>query len=147
MPITVLRFYEIIPDAQKMNFQDSLVDVMIEVAGNYIDPRDHFCRMLSGKSLEYALCLMAAHLLALQKSREAEDNPGDAQGGFVQSASIGDVSVTKATIPTRDAWDWWLAQTPYGQSLLALLSVVSVGGTSVGGLAENSAFRKAGGVF
>ena len=124
-----------------------VTEAMFDVACLYIDPKDFCGRMLTGKSLDYAINLMTAHLLMLQKQRLEEDNPGDAQGGFINSAKIGDVEVTKETIPTRDRWQWWLGQTPYGQALLALLSVVSVGGTSVGGLEEREGFRKIGGVF
>lgn len=147
MEIPIARFRALVPELSEVTYPDPKVEVALEVAGFYIDPVDCWYRMLHGKSLEYALCLMAAHLLALQKQREDETNPGDAQGGFVQSASIGDVSVTKATIPAKDTWDWWLLQTPFGTALQALLQVVSVGGTFIGGLPETAAFRKVGGVF
>lgn len=127
---------------------DDTIDMWLEVATYYVDPIDYCCRMLRGKQLEFAIYLMAAHLYSLFKQRKDEgDNPGDAQGGFIQSASIGDVSVTKASLPAKDTWDWWLQSTPYGQQLQSLLQVASVGGLSVGGLPERQGFRKIGGLF
>ena len=150
MAITYLGFRNFFPEFLTGGTvpPEPIIEMFLEVATYYIDPRDSQCRMLNGKSLEYAIYLMAAHLYSLQLQRAEEgSNPGEAQGGFVQSASIGDVSVTKASLPSKDTWEWWLQQTPYGQQLLSLLLAVSVGGTFVGGLPETSAFRKAGGVF
>lgn len=101
---------------------------------------------LQGAQLQLALNQMTAHLLTLG-SQAATGQPGTSQGGFEVSASIGEISVAKLAPPAKDAWDWWLYQTMYGQALMALLSVIAVGGLSVGGLDERSSFRKAGGVF
>lgn len=151
MDITYLGFREKFPEFFAVTGEEPpqpVVEMWLEVATFYVDPIDYSCRMLTGKKLEYAIYLMAAHLYSLFIQRKDEgDNPGDAQGGFIQAASIGDVSVTKASLPAKDTWDWWLQQTPYGQALLALLSVVSVGGLSVGGLPEREGFRKVGGLF
>jgi hypothetical protein len=128
-----------------------VIEMFLEVAAYYVDPCDFPGRMLTGKSLQYAVYLMTAHLYSLFQQRKAEADeggtPGDAQGGWIQSASVGDVSVTKASLPAKDTWEFWLNSTPYGMLLLALLQGVSVGGLSVGGLPERSAFRKVYGVF
>lgn len=128
-----------------------LIEMLIEISKSYIDPYDYRCRMLSGRSLRYAILLMAAHLYSLYQQRMQTvcegGNAGDDQGGFIQSASVGDVSVAKANLPAKDMWDWWLAQTPYGQQLLALLKVSGVGGLTIGGLPEREGFRKVDGVF
>lgn len=108
------------------------------------------CAMLSGDDAALALNMMTGHILALWKMNAdsaAGGNPGSEQGGFETSASIGEISVSKLAPPVKGAWDWWLAQTPYGQMLWAFLSVMSVGGLSVGGLPEREGFRKVGGVF
>lgn len=152
MEITYTGFREKFPEFYKVagNVEppEPVVNMWLEVATFYIDPCDYSCRMLTGKSLQYAIYLMAAHLYSLFLQRQSEtENPGDAQGGWIQSASVGDVSVTKASLPAKDTWDWWLQQTPYGQALLSLLSIASVGGISVGGLPEREGFRKVGGLF
>lgn len=131
-------------------YPTELIQLIYGVAQIYIVPGGSFCRMLNGASLDYALMCMTAHLLYLHMQRVgAGDDAGGESVGFVQSASIGDVSVTKAAIPAADQWEYWLNGTPYGQALLALLQGVSVGGLYVGGNAvpERTAFRKAGGVF
>lgn len=137
-----------IPTMTEALYSDGTVTVFWDIATDYIDnTHDNPCMMLNGKRLAYALNLMTAHLLAINKSMLDSDDANSEQGGFITSASIGDVSVTKAEIPSTDVWSWWLGQTPFGQQLMALLSIAAVGGTSVGGLDERSGFRKAGGVF
>lgn len=120
------------------------------VASDYISTKDSQCNMLNGASLQLALDLMCAHLTTLfnadANNAAAGESPGQAVG-IETSASIGAVSVSNLPPPVKDAWDYWLNQTSYGQQLLALLKIKSVGGFSVGGLPERQAFRKSGGVF
>ena len=97
-------------------------------------------------ALALVLNQMTAHLLTLGK-QALEGAPGSNQGGFDVSASIGEISVQKLAPPAKDAWDWWLYQTQYGQAVMALLSTLAVGGLSVGGINERNSFRKAGGIF
>lgn len=88
------------------------------------------------------LQLMVAHLLTLGRQAQA--------GGVVAQvtgASVDKVSVSIAAAPSRDAWGYWLALTPYGLQLMALLKVCSAGGLFVGGRSERAAFRSVGGVF
>jgi Protein of unknown function (DUF4054) len=103
------------------------------------------CAVLQGNSLQAALNYMTAHLMVLSQQQAAA--PGAAVGGVEISSSIGEVSVSRMAPPAKDAWDFWLYQTSYGQALMALLKVLSVGGFSVGGLPEREGFRKIGGVF
>lgn len=98
--------------------------------------------ILSGKSRQHALNLMAAHLAKLSNTVQAGGSTG-----VVQSATEGSVSVSLVAPPIRTGWQSWLAGTPYGMQLWALLSIKSVGGYHVGGSFERQAFRKAGGVF
>lgn len=93
----------------------------------------------------YAVQLMLAHLLRLSAMVALAGAEGAV--GVLTGATIDKVSITLAPPPARGAWGHWLAQTPYGQQLVAFLSAASVGGFYVGGNAERSAFRKAGGVF
>jgi hypothetical protein len=87
--------------------------------------------------------LMVAHILLLG-SRNAS---GGGVAGIVTSATIDKVSVSLQTLQTTSDFNLWLAQTPYGLQLLALLSKCSSGGAYVGGRAERAAFRSAGGRF
>jgi hypothetical protein len=103
---------------------------------------------LNGNNAAAALNYMTAHLYALSLAQTSSgQTPGSVQGGYEVSATIDKISVQTMAPPADNMWKWWLSQTPYGQALAALLSVLSVGGTSVGGLPERQAFRKVGGVI
>jgi hypothetical protein len=67
--------------------------------------------------------------------------------GVMTGATEGTVSVSLQAPPAKDAFSWWLATTPYGAQLRALLLARSAGGFYVGGLPERAAFRKVGGIF
>ena len=97
---------------------------------------------LSGKTYDYALNLMMAHLI--YTSGKAAENNGS---GMVSSASEGSVSVSFATPTTKNGWEFWLASSPYGLQLWVLLKQLGSGGQVVGGLPERAAVRKVGGVF
>lgn len=149
---TAAKFREAFPEfSDKNKFPDIQIELYLEMAGVHIDPHNSHCRMLKGKRLFLAVLMMAAHLLSLALAAAAKSavgkNPGSAQGGFTQSAAIGDVSVTKQAVPAASMWDWWLASTPYGQQLKALLHVASVGGVYIGGSPELNNFRGPTGSF
>ena len=128
-------------------YPSELLDAYFDMAQVFISVTDSPFNMLNGKSLALALNYMTAHLLTLGLQASAAANVIGNQGGYETSSTIGDISVTKLAPPTKDAWGFWLVQTPYGQALQALLSVIGVGGTMVGGLPERTGFRKVGGVF
>ena len=89
-----------------------------------------------------ALNLMAAHLLTLQDTVNAGE-----VAGIVTASSIDMISVTLKEPPAANQWQWFLNLTPYGQQLLALLTVRSSGGFYIGGLPERSGFRRVYGGF
>lgn len=70
-----------------------------------------------------ALNDMTAHLLQLNTMAAT-----GRQAGIVTAAGVGAVNVSLQPPPEVNQWQWWLNQTPYGQMLLALLEVVTVGG-------------------
>jgi hypothetical protein len=70
-----------------------------------------------------ALNLMTAHLVFLASLIASGNTPGVMTG-----ATIDKISVTLEPPPSSNNWQYWLNQSPYGQQLLALLSVASVGG-------------------
>lgn len=85
---------------------------------------------------------MTAHLTQLSTMAAA----GQATG-VGQSATVGAVSVSMVPPPIKSGFQYWLASTPYGMQLWALLNVKGAGGLYVGGLPEKTAFRKVGGIF
>ena len=66
---------------------------------------------------------MTAHLLALSVMIASGNTPG-----VMVAATIDKISITLEPPPAPNAWQYWLQTTPYGQQLLALLQVASVGG-------------------
>lgn len=136
-------------------FSDLKLGVFYDMAQQFIDSTDSPCRVLNGSQLALALQYMTAHLLYIAIQSESSD-PDDVEGGsggggdsggFITSATIGEISVSKLAPPSKDGWDWWLNSSPYGSGLLALLQMLAAGGLSYGGLPEREGFRKIGGVF
>ncbi len=125
------------------------------IASDFISTGDCPCNILNNGSLQFAYDLMTAHiatLLAVPAGGSSGGGGGSSEvpgggSGVVTSASIGAVSVSMMQPPAKDMWQFWFAQTPYGQQLLALLQIKGVGGLYVGGLPERLGFRKVGGVF
>lgn len=94
------------------------------------------------KQLQLAADLMCAHLAA---SFSLINN--GIPSVVVQGTTEGSVSVSLVPPVIKSAYGWWLATTPYGAQLRALLRTVANVGLYVGGLPEGSGFRKIGGVF
>lgn len=112
-----------------------------DIAINYISDVNY--GFLRDSSRVLALNYMTAHIAKL--NLQLEVNPSSVIGQ-VQGATIDKVTVTLTPPPNPNQFSWWLGLTPYGQMLLALLQVKSVGGMYVGGLPERAAFRKVGGI-
>lgn len=92
--------------------------------------------------LQLALDLMAAHLAASYTLINA-----GIPSVVVVGSTEGTVSVSMMPPPAKSAFGYWLATTPYGTQLRALLKAVANVGFYVGGLPERAAFRKVGGAF
>ena len=135
--------------ADPAKWPEQMLSAYWDMGAEFISVESCPCRILRGSTLQMALDLMCAHIATLMNpDADASGEGGSASGGgLVTSASIGAVSVSIAQPPASDMWGYWMAQTPYGQSLLALLKLKGVGGIYVGGLPERAAFRKVGGVF
>jgi len=91
---------------------------------------------------QYANDLMCAHLLYINTAVLNGQNTG-----VVTGAAEGTVNVTFMPPPVKSAFQYWLASSPYGQQLRALLRVVAGVGMYVGGSPEQQGYRKIGGVF
>lgn len=122
--------------ASTVLYPDALIQAQADKAPCFLSAGGCACDTLQ-------MQLMVAHLLTLATRAAA-----GAQGaGPVTSASIDKVAVTIATPPTSDAYSYWLAITPYGVQLAALLARCAAGGIYIGGLPERAAFRSVGGIF
>ena len=77
-----------------------------------------------------AACLVVAHYLTVYEMPE-ESTAGSAgnSGGIVNSASVGDVSVSMQAKPINDMFEDFMASTVYGRDFLAWLA--SIGGVSL----------------
>ncbi|QQO38565.1 hypothetical protein [Pseudomonas phage TH15] len=147
------KFRTLFPEfADQAAYPDVRLQMYFDIACEFISDRDSPYRILNGKALEACLYLLTAHLLSLstmqvQGAAGGGVTAGGTQGGFITSATVGEVSVAKLAPPAKNGWQWWLSGTPYGQELWALLSVKAVGGFYIGGLPERQGFRKVGGTF
>lgn len=120
-------------------FPTSVLQMWFGVATDYISANNW--GYLRDASRQQALYLMTAHLQYIQDAINAD---GDAPG-IVTMAKVDKVEVQLKPPPSNTPWSYWLGQSPYGQALLALLSVTSVGGMWIGGRPELAAFRRVGG--
>ena len=122
-------------------FPDLTLQAYWDTANNYITNASQtlLCGGMTDAQLKLALYLMTAHIAAISVLIAAGQTPG-----IVTSATIDKVSVTTQPPPVQDQFQWWLSLTPYGQQLLALLTVQSVGGFYVGGAPEIAGLRRAG---
>lgn len=123
-----------------IKYPDELLERTFSNSDCYIDNYNY--GWLSGDCRYKALTLMTAHLLHLASFIPINQVPG-----LMQGATIDKISVSLTPPPLPNQFQWWVALTPYGQQLLAMLQVKSVGGFYIGGLPEKSAFRKVGGIF
>lgn len=124
-------------------FPDLYLDAQWTAATGYIGSYDG-C-LLAGARLQQALNLMTAHLVQLNVIIA---NGGQTPTvGVLQSATVDKVTVSNVPPPATNGWKYWLATTPYGLQLWALLQMASAGGLYIGGSTERRAFRKAGGRF
>lgn len=127
--------------ADPLKYPDATLQMWWTMAIQYITDYDN-C-LIEGDTLQLALNLMTAHLA---QSFTMLAN-GNTSPGVVTGATEGSVSISMAPPPTKNMWQYWLATTPYGQQLLALLQTLVAGGFTIGGLPETSGFRRVGGVF
>ena len=123
-------------------YPDGVITLYFSTAADYIDSDDTDVTFLSSAQRVLALYQLSAHLLELGNMA--------AQGvdvGPIEESKVDKVQVKLAQRPASTMWEWWLSSTPYGKMLLALLNVAVAGGAYFGGSCEQSAFRKAGGVW
>lgn len=105
------------------------------VATNFISKCPMGCVTVSQQTL--GLYLMTAHIAKLMTNAATGQS-----SGIVTSATVEDVTVAIQPPPETTQYQWWLNQTPYGQMLLALFQVETVGGFYAGGSLDLAAFRR-----
>ena len=93
--------------------------------------------ILNNASRQRALNLMTAHLGKIQIFNSEGEVPG-----IITQSQVDKVQVQLEPPPLPNQFQWWLGTTVYGQQLLALLQIRSVGGFySPAGQPVLSAFR------
>lgn len=119
-------------------FPDALLQMNFTNGTSYIQNKN--AGWLNGVNRYQALTLMTAHLTQIGVIIANNQVPN-----LINGATIDKVSVTLTPPPVPNQWQWWLNTTAYGQQLLALLQVNSVGGVYVGGTLDRLSFRQIGG--
>lgn len=123
-------------------YPDTLLSRFWIMGSAFISPNNGNSRVLTQAQAQLCNDLMCAHLL---KSRDML-NSGQVTAP-VTGATEGTVSMQLMPPPAKSAFGYWLATTPYGAELRALLGVIAGVGFYVGGLPEKSALRRVGGYF
>lgn len=141
--LDITKFRKMFPAfADAVKWPDELIQVYWAQAKCMMDDQCYSGCLPCGECTEIHMYMLLAHLLALHLNTVRGK-----QGGFVNSSTVDKVTVSKVAPPVVDMFDWWMSQTPYGQQLLTILLIDSVGGFSVGGLPERQGFRKIYGSF
>ena len=129
------------PAYKDAGLTQALMQSYWNIAINYVSNVGNF-GSLQGDSRQYALNLMVAHLTYLSGLIAAGQVPG-----LMQNATIDKVTVGLTPPPLKNQFQWWLSLTPYGQQLLALLQVNSVGGFYIGGSPVRASFGYGRGIW
>lgn len=102
-------------------FPTSTLQMYWNAASTYISTNNS--GMLNNVSRQRALNLMTAHIAKIQIFNSEGEVPG-----IVTQAQINKVQVQLEPPPLPNQFQWWLGTTVYGQELLAMLQIRSVGG-------------------
>lgn len=114
--------------ANSVTYPVTSVQVFWDTATAYVGNSTGGCytgKMTAAQQM-LALNQMTAHLLCLSDLISSGNTPGVVVGGTVDK-----VSVTLEPPPAPNQWQYWLQTSPYGQQLLSLLQIASVGGLYV----------------
>lgn len=131
--------------ANPMTYPESAIESYWIMALNYISNVGNY-GSLQGAQRQYALNLFIAHMIYLSfLIGTGNPNTGSQVPGLMQTATIDKVSVGLTPPPLPNQFQWFLNQTPWGQQLLALLQMNSVGGFYIGGQGAVAAFGYQGG--
>lgn len=127
-----------------MTFPDATLQAFFDTATAYVTPEEGVPGCWPGgwtlAQQTLGINLMTAHIGFMFNSA-ATNQPT----GIMVSASIDKIRVEVKPPPIQNGsmFQWWLAQSPYGAQLLALLGVLAAGGRYIGGSPERSGFASA----
>jgi hypothetical protein len=131
--------------ANPVKYPEVLMQSYWDIAINYMSNVGN-CGSLQGSMRQYGLNCFVAHLTFL--AGIIASGAGNSQvPGMMQNATIDKVTVGLTPPPIPNQFQWWLGLTPYGQMLLALLQINSVGGFYIGGQGAVAAFGYQGGNY
>ncbi len=111
--------------ANTTKYSDELLESYWDIAIEYVSNKNG-CILKNG-SRAYAINCMTAHITQLSQL------PPGGSGTVIVMAVEGDIKVQLTPPPSTTAFEWWCNTTRYGQQLLALLYVRSVGGMYIAG--------------
>ena len=138
-------FRELFPAfASPTTYPDAMLNGWFDFATSYITDYNNgsYSTFMTVKQQTQALYLLTAHIGDLTQQILAGDSTG-----VLTSATIDKVTVANMPPPVKNGWQFWLATTPYGLQLWALLKRMAGAGFYVGGLPERRGFRKVYGTF
>jgi len=139
--LDIATFRTLFPEfASATTYPDVLITQNWDIATVYVSNEDYGWMATAQRTR--ALNLLTAHVTSISTMISNGEDPQ-----IVTSSSIDKISVTAQPPIIQNQFHYWLALTPYGKELLALLKMASVCGMYVGGRAERAAFRKVGGSF
>lgn len=118
-------------------FTTDFLRLMWDNAVSFVSDQSGGCYILQMTEAQQTLALnyMTAHLVYISRIAETGQNTG-----VMTSATIDKISVAVMPPPATNNWRYWLNQSPYGQQLLSLLEIASVGGGYYGGYPVIGAF-------
>lgn len=120
--------------ASQTDYPDAFIASAIKRAGWYVSTKAG--QAIPDETRIAMLESMSAHLLFLahqQMGGGASGSSASGSTGQLASASIGGVSVAIVAPRNRDAQEYWLNQSRYGQEYLALLASLGGGAILYGG--------------
>tara|TARA_R110001606_G_scaffold141321_2_gene280501 strand:- start:27369 stop:27785 length:417 start_codon:yes stop_codon:yes gene_type:complete len=94
---------------------------------------------LNESRLKYVLYIMTAHIIQIGVDTASN---GGGSAGIVSSTSIDKISVSFEDRLNNTAFQYFLNKTIYGEEILALFSLWSVGGYYVGGSNATLGFKR-----
>jgi hypothetical protein len=122
-----------------VKYPEAILQAFWDSATNYISNKSTFGVLVEEKR-QYALNLMTAHLVYISGLIASGTVPY-----LMQNSTIDKITVGLTPPELKNQFQWWLSVSPYGQQLLALLQILSVGGFYIGGTGPRLAFGYQGG--
>ena len=110
-----IEFEPMIKDAKTLSYIESTMQKVASIYPQY----DVFTKS-NKKKMFYPFCMLVAHYLVI--TNKASSIGLNRSVGIVSSSSIDGVSVSYQTQQTRDNFQYFFNQTPYGQEYLAYLN-------------------------